>query len=161
MAINNLFDKSQFRVPQDVIDRMTHIYPNYPDLSDKEYANLIDVTEITYEEFNVIHAMQTDIALAMLEDKLNKQPLLELQVAHNWIEPYRKNKFAGYQEAVRHLEKVDRYFMGKYHHHYALWYIDSHNEISVLDWSTEMVDRAINKFGEKRKPKKNYLSSYE
>ena len=136
-------------------------YANFPVMSDKEYNYLIYETEITYDEYNVIHAMQSAIALDILESKLKLHYYLRLKESYKWIESYKP--YAGYDEARKHLEKVDRYYMGKYKQHYTLWWIDSKNEIALLDWSEVMVDRAIKKFGErmKAKPRSNVLAEFE
>jgi hypothetical protein len=40
--------------------------------------------------------------------------------------------------------------MAKYKHHYDLWYIDRHNEATLIDWSEEFKDRVLKKYGEKK-----------
>lgn len=139
--------------PQQVIDRMKCKYANFPVMSDKEYQYLIYETEITNEEFNVIHSQQSAIALDILESKLTNQNFLWLKEPYRWVESWRP--FKDYDEAKQHLEKVDRYHLHKYNQHCNQWWIDSNfeNPVALLDWSEVMVDRALQKYGERSKAK--------
>ena len=161
---DNLKDLKQLMPPQQVIDRMKCKYANFPIMSDKEYQYLIYETQITDSEFNVIHAMQSSIALDILEGKLTNQYFLRLKESYRWVESYKPN-FKGYDEARQHLEKVNRYHMHKYKQHCNQWWIDSNyeNPVALLDWSEVMVDRAIKKYGERTKPKRrsSVLAEFE
>jgi hypothetical protein len=147
-----LIENTDLTVPQQVIDRMKIRFANYPVMNDKEYKWLIYDTEISYNEYNLIHAMQSAMALDFLESKITNQNFLWLKDVYRWIEHFRP--FNGYEEAKKHLEKVDRYYTHKYGQHYTLWWIDSVNEVALLDWSEAMSDRAIQKYGERMKAKK-------
>jgi len=151
----------KLRVPQEVINRVSKKYPDFPRMSDEEYKNLLYLTEITINEFNVIHAMQTQIALEILENKLTDENYIEISYRHSWIEPYKKTKFEGYDQAKKHLEEVNKWHMMTHFEHYGLWWIDRENEVALLDWSSAMVDRCLAKYGETKKQKRKSVFSWE
>jgi hypothetical protein len=148
------FDIKNLTPPQQVIDRMKCRFANYPIMSDKEYTWLIYETEITLIEHTLIHAMQSSIGLDILESKLTNQNYLWLKDSYRWIDSWKP--YTDYDDAKKHLEKVDRYYMHKYNKHYELWFVDPNfeNPIALLDWSEVMVDRALQKYGERTKAKR-------
>ena len=152
------------KIPQQVIDRQKHKYPNFPELTPQEYDHIINQIQITDDEFNVIHAMQSAIALDILESKLTNQSYSWLKSSYHWVDSYRPD-FKGYDEAKEHLEKVDKNLMDKHGKHYTNWWIGSNieNPVALLNWSEVMVDRAIQKYGERTKPKhrSSVLASFE
>lgn len=111
------------------------------------------LTDITFEEFNIIHAYQTAVGLDMLEGQLTDSSMFELRNNLNWIDSYRVSSFKGYSEAVKHLKAVDQYYMTHYKEHYPLWFIGG---VCVLDWGHELKDRAIKKYGEAKRKKKSW-----
>ena len=133
------------RYPASVIERMSLFYPDFPALTEAEYRQLVWQTEISVEEFNIIHATKVTNALAFVESKIKLHDYLNLSEANKWIQPYIKNNFKGYDKAEAHLKSVDDFHMKKYGHHYELWYIDIKNEIPLLEWDTEMADRIVKK----------------
>ena len=156
-----LIDIPKLKVPEDVMERMKEPYPEFPKIPNEDYVKLLDRTEITTHEYNVIHAMQSQIALEILEDKLTDKNYLNLKYAYDWLEPYKKNKFAGYDEAKKHLEAVNKWHMEKTGLHYSLWYIDAKNHIPLLEWSEEMVNRALKKYDEVKKKKRKSVFSWD
>jgi len=145
-------------VPPDVLARCIKKYPDFPYMSDEEYKNLLHLTEITVDEYNVIHAMQTQIGLEILEAKLTAENYYRLEDLHKWIIPYKLNKFKGYDEAKKHLEDVEKWHMEHHGQHYSLWFIDSVNHVKLLDWSEALVDRGLAKYGEAKRQKKSVWS---
>jgi len=142
-------------IPESVCERMSRYWTDFPNLDDKQYAELVYQTEITSAEFIIIQAMRTAMAIDMVESKIKMQDWLNLKEDHKWVESYRKNNFKGYEAAEHHLKLVDEFYMKKYKHHYDLWYIDKVNEIPLLEWDSEMADRIVKKydvkFGKKKK----------
>ena len=106
--------------------------------------------DITFQEYNVIHAMQTSEALEDLKTKLQSGSFRELESGHSWIYTFKAAGFVGYKEAVEHLKRLDAKYMQLYNIHYDLWFIDKTNLVRLLDWKEEMIDRAIAKYGLKR-----------
>ena len=150
--------KTRMPYPVEVVKRMQAKYPNFPDMSDAEYKNLTRETEISTEEFNLIKAMQASIALEMVKDKLTEKEWLIVKSSYDWLKTWEKDGFRGYYDAKQHLEKVDSYCMHKYGEHYDLWYIDRDNGVELLNWSEELADRIIKKYGQKEKPRQRKKS---
>jgi hypothetical protein len=156
--ITNLFvSVEKLKIPDSVCDRMSRYYPNFPELSEAEYKKLLWETEISTDEYNVIHAVKVTNALAMVENKIKMQDYLELSDTHKWIQPYIKANFPGFSEAEEHLRAVDDFYMRKYHCHYELWWIDAKKEIPLLEWDTEMADRIVKKYDVKNSKKKSSI----
>ena len=151
--------KTRMPYPVDVVKRMQAKYPNFPDMSEAEYKNLIRETEISTEEFMLIKAMQTSRALEMVKDKLTEIDWLILKATYSWLKIWEKDGFKGYYEAKLHLEKVDRYHLQKYGQHYDLWYIDKNNQVGLLNWSKKLENRILKKYGKGERPKKKSIIS--
>jgi hypothetical protein len=151
--------KTRMPYPADVVKRMQLRYPNFPDMSKAEYESHIRQTEISTEELMLISAMQVSIALEILKDKLAGIDWQDVRKSYYWINTWEKDGFKGYYDAKKHLEKVDSHYLQKYKCHYDLWYIDRANQVELLNWSEEIVDRTLKKYSqkEKLKPKKKSI----
>ena len=149
--------KTKMPYPADVVKRMQAKYPNFPDMSEKEYKYLISQTEISIEEYMLIKAKQISIVLESFKEKLTEYEWLTLKATYSWLKSWQKDDFSGYEDAKTHLEKVDRYYMDKYGHHYDLWYIDKDNQVELLNWSKELENRILKKFGKGERPKKKSI----
>ena len=136
-------------------------YPNFPDMSQKEYKYLIWQTEISIEEYMLIKAKQVSTALEALRQELTEHEWSTLNASYSWLKSWQKDDFSGYEQARSHLEKVDRYYMDKYGQHYDLWYIDKEKEIELTSWSDELKGRLSIKYKRSGKTKKeSILSDY-
>lgn len=153
--------KTKMPYPADVVKRMQARYPNFPDLSHKEYKYLVWQTEISMQEYMLITAKQVSMALEAVKEKFTDHEWAALMGEYNWLKSWQKDDFAGYEVAKAHLEKVDRYHLDKYGQHYDLWYINKERQIELIKWSDELKDRLIEKYkkGEKAK-KQSILSDY-
>ena len=152
--------KTKMPYPADVVKRMQARYPNFPDMSQKEYKYLIWQTEISIEEYMLIKAKQVSTALEALRQELTEYEWSILNVS-SWLKSWQKDDFSGYEDAKAHLEKVDRYYMDKYGQHYDLWYIDKAREIELIRWSDELKNRLAKKYKKSGKQKKeSILSDY-
>ena len=151
--------KTKMPYPVDVVRRMQGRYPNFPDMSEKEYKHLIRQTEISMEEYMLIKAKQTSIALEAIEDKLTDYEWAALRATYSWLKTWQKDDFAGYEIAKAHLEKVDRYYLDKYGSHYDLWYIDKEKEIELIKWSDELKSKLTEKYKKSEKAKKQSIIS--
>jgi hypothetical protein len=163
MTIANFKDIVRtFNIPPGVIERMKKYYPDFPKMSEKEYKDYLWQTEISPKEVMAIQAMRTAMAIDMVEGKIKMQDWLNLKDDHKWVESYRKDNFKDYESAENHLKAVDEFYMRKYKHHYDLWWIDSKNEIPLLEWDSEMADRIIKKYGVKaNKAKSSILDDFK
>ena len=149
--------KTKMPYPADVVKRMQAKYPNFPDMSEKEYKYLIRQTEISIEEYMLIKAKQVSIVLEALKEELTEYEWLTLKATYSWLKSWEKDDFSGYEDAKAHLEKVDRYYMDKYGHHYDLWYIDKDRQIELIKWSNELKSRLSKKYKKSGKQKKERI----
>ncbi len=157
LSIKNATDGNVRQIPESVCIRMQRYYPNFPAMSELEYKNYIYQTEISINEFNVVHALKVTNALAFVESKIKMQDYLIVSNENLWIKPYIAENFKDFDKAEEHLKAVDDFYMRKYKHHYELWYIDSVREIPLLEWDTELADRIVKKYDVKFGKKKSSI----
>lgn len=111
---------------------------------------IIQETEISFYEFNLIHAMQTSRGIEELRDKLSAGNIAEVERNMSWIRSWKAAGFKGYNEAEQHLEEIEKYHMENFKEPYTLWWIDKTNKIPVLEWAEEFVARILKKYGVKK-----------
>ena len=115
-------------------------------LPDIEYKKLMHKTEITDDEFNLIHAYQTHQCIEKLKkDKEDKKLIVpqfildEIEANHNWIDPWQDSNFKGIDDAIEHLSNVNNYHYEKYGNAYQ------HGQW-LLGWDLDMRERIIQKY---------------
>lgn len=103
---------------------------NQHKLPDDEYEKLIYQTEITDDEFNLIHAYEVSKCIEELKKLKSKGELVipqwiidEITESHKWIKDWVDDGFNGFGEAIEHLKAVNNWHIKNYGEPYwhACW----------------------------------------